>query len=57
MLFPRVVWEHVHSDKNDNIEAYPHQLGRAKVPGGWLVYTMDPAVALTFVPDPTHSWS
>jgi hypothetical protein len=39
---------------------YPERISRARVPGGWLVYTWELAnnsPALTFVPDPDHRWN
>lgn len=38
-------------------ETEPAYVDRAKIPGGWLVRTMSNGLAMTFVPDPDHSWN
>lgn len=52
-----VVWERLYCKKEG-----PNGLFRAKVFGGWLVYTewaalgRDTSYGFTFMPDPEHQW-
>lgn len=48
MPLPELLWERLNSD---------HCMDRARLPGGWLVrLNQFEVIALTFYPDPTHSW-
>jgi hypothetical protein len=52
-------WEELQSEPVASGHMYPERISRARVPGGWLVYTWELAnnsPALTFVPDPDHRW-
>jgi hypothetical protein len=39
MPFPMLSWEEVLSSNAGNAPTFPKNVSRAKVPGGWLVYT------------------
>jgi len=46
----------VHWEKIEGSPSGSSGLVRAKVPGGWFVYTMGYPAGLTFYPDPSHEW-
>ena len=64
----RLSWEAVPSSNAGDAPTFPENVSRAKVPGGWLVYTEElfydeeekvdgvSATALAFVPDAKHEW-
>ncbi len=41
--------------KFEKLSAAPHSIGRAKVPGGWLLLAGNSSVS--FYPDPEHAWN
>lgn len=41
--------------KFERLNAIPHSVARAKVPGGWLILAGGSSV--TFYPDPDHAWN
>ena len=52
-----LVWEEVKSRQKTGTDVHPARMSRARVPGGWLVYTWEPSngnCCLTFYPDPEH---
>jgi signal transduction protein with GAF and PtsI domain len=55
----KVVWEEIEQERSCQERSYlvAYSLGRAKLPGGWLVKAHQPdGEGLTFVPDPNHEW-
>ena len=62
MPLPMLSWEAVQSSNAGNAPAFPTNVSRARVPGGWLVYSEEEVEdekgwnALAFVPDSKHEW-
>jgi hypothetical protein len=62
MPFPMLSWEEILSSNAGDAPTFPKNVSRAKVPGGWLVYTEEEydeevvSNALAFVPDGKHEW-
>jgi hypothetical protein len=54
-----VEWKTLAQSMNGKVGAGLHGLMRAKIHGGWLVYTGNemPGAILYFVPDPKHQWN
>ena len=64
----KLSWEAVPSSSTEDTPTFPENVSRARVPGGWLVYTEEifydeeedvesvVATGLVFVPDAKHEW-